>query len=196
MPRRLPAHPLPGTMISRCSSEIDRTQPRQFANSVKERLSIFNDYLSQRSRREGVSYPEFLRLSRNRMVRLEEGLRRVKRIDSAPGCKRLVAHEPVDSRGTRALPKTASSIEILDLFPRPRRASQKLEARGYAWIVGETADRDVIGHPFPADVIDQLFQDRFQRDAVEGVGRSHGRERNHQTNGCVKRGGEAGVVAV
>lgn len=60
-------------------------------------------------------------------------------------------------------------IEHLDLFARPRRAAQELEARCDARFVIEAADVDPPSERRPAEACHQFVQDLLQREAVQRI---------------------------
>lgn len=60
-------------------------------------------------------------------------------------------------------------VEVLDFFARPRGFAQEGEARFDAWIVREAANVDLAGQTVPAVPFDQLVQDGFEGDAMEGI---------------------------
>ena len=62
-----------------------------------------------------------------------------------------------------------AEVESFDFGARPRGAAQELQARGDARVFVEAADLDVAAHLLPAEVGDERFEDRFERDAVERV---------------------------
>lgn len=67
-------------------------------------------------------------------------------------------------------------IKFFDFLPGPRGFTQELQAGGQAGIAGKTIDIDVSRQIFPAVLRDQLSQQVFQGDTVQGrllLGFSH-----------------------
>lgn len=60
-------------------------------------------------------------------------------------------------------------VQLLHLLARPRRAPQELEAGADARVVREAADRHRLAHGLPAERRDQIGEDLFEGEAVEGV---------------------------
>ena len=66
--------------------------------------------------------------------------------------------------------------QVFNLGPRPRGASQELEARGNAWVDGETAHLDLPSQLLKPQLINQPRNHHLESDAVERiVGLSHDR---------------------
>ena len=59
-----------------------------------------------------------------------------------------------------------AQIKLFDLFPGPRRISQKFQTGFDAGFVVETLDLDLLAELFPAVMPNQLGQDGFQSDTV------------------------------
>ena len=60
-------------------------------------------------------------------------------------------------------------IKPIDLLARPRRFTQKFEARCNAWIVGETAHRNALTQLSPSEMFDQCLEDRLQRQPMQRI---------------------------
>ena len=72
----------------------------------------------------------------------------------------------------------ALQIQRLHLLPRPRRATEELEARRDARLAREAGDAHTPRHGGPADVLDELGEQPLQREPVQRVallarGRGH-----------------------
>ena len=61
-----------------------------------------------------------------------------------------------------------AQIKSLNFGTGPGCATQKFQAGLYAGVAAETADRDVPGHGFPAQLPDQFGQHGFKGDAFQG----------------------------
>ena len=66
-------------------------------------------------------------------------------------------------------------VKALDLFARPGRAAQELQARRHARVALEAAQRQVLGQARPAVVLRQPGDDGFECQAMQGVARLRGR---------------------
>ena len=60
-------------------------------------------------------------------------------------------------------------VECFKLRASPLVLSQKLEARTNGGVEHETTDFDSRGQVRPASAFHEVFEDRFQRDAMKGV---------------------------
>ena len=60
-------------------------------------------------------------------------------------------------------------IKILHLLPRPWCLAEKLQARLYARVIGETADLDPQAQFFPTVALHEVNQDRLKCFAVQGI---------------------------
>ena len=72
-----------------------------------------------------------------------------------------------------------SQIQLFDLFARPGGTPQELQAGFEARLIVKTADRDAPGQFGPAVLFDELCEDHFERNAVQGI---IGLERGHLRN--------------
>ena len=69
-------------------------------------------------------------------------------------------------------------VPAFDPFPCPGGSAEKGKAGFHAGIVKETTNRDPASHLCPAIPLDQLFDNGFQRDSVQGIagmGKTHER---------------------
>lgn len=71
------------------------------------------------------------------------------------------------SQPARAAPRL--HVQRLDLFARPRRAPQELQARRHAGVMREAADGDQSPQPIPAMVVGQAFDDVLQGGPMQGI---------------------------
>lgn len=62
-----------------------------------------------------------------------------------------------------------AEIQFLYFFPRPWRFTQKSKARINAWIIHKTINLNALSQPVPTIIINQKFDDHFERFAVQGV---------------------------
>ena len=60
-------------------------------------------------------------------------------------------------------------IKRFDLFTRPRRFAQKLQAGSHAGIIGKAANIDALAETLPAVMCGQAGDDRFQLDAMQRI---------------------------
>jgi len=62
-----------------------------------------------------------------------------------------------------------SQVQIFDLFSCPGSFSQKVQTGFDAGILLKTFDRDAPAHFFPTNIFNQVVQDHFERDSVQGI---------------------------
>jgi hypothetical protein len=81
-----------------------------------------------------------------------------------------VSHESLNPKARfLMLSRKAIDIKIFHLFSCPRCSAQKFKARLNAWFVIKTLYIDFFAEIFPAVIINQIFQYRLQRFAMQRI---------------------------
>ena len=89
-----------------------------------------------------------------------------------------VKNFPRDDAGRVLSHVFVCDVPAFDPFPCPGGSAEKGKAGFHAGIVKETTNRDPASHLCPAIPLDQLFDNGFQRDSVQGIagmGKTHER---------------------
>ncbi len=80
-----------------------------------------------------------------------------------------MAELPFAPTGAPSL-RVIGGVPVFDFFARPRRFSQEFQAGRDRRIVQKAANGDPSAHGLPSVALNQVFQNHFERDPMQGIG--------------------------